>query len=176
MLKNKEVVKSTTYSFLIHAALFVLIAWKGLHAPGEESPKQTQPPESITAEIVAPPKSKESETSIQKVEKEEEAMLPVPSHLTDECKDFFGGIGITNKMVPNYATNRYDAVVSEIFPGYPASKSGIQINDVLLDPDNIRGEIGTHVSVPVLRNGEPITFDLIRDKICTEAQSKGANP
>lgn len=159
--------KSTTYSLLIHAALFAMIAWNGFHLPGggegQQDGKQTPPP--ITAEIIDKvPDEAEEEVAIQ----DDEGVTPAkPTHLGDDCDDFFGGIGITQSGQRDLYGNQVEMIVTEVHHGYPAEKAGIQVGDSLTSSEEIRGEIGTPITVYASRNGQTLTFNMIRDKICT---------
>lgn len=173
---SRRVRNSVIVSLLLHAILFLLVSSKV--APEASKPPEGAPPqvpESITAEILPPPETKDADT-IQKVEKEGDALPAPPTHLADDCKDFFGGVGLMNDIRANVARNRYDAVVTDVYPGYPAFKAGVQVGDILIDSDHIRGEIGSRFTLEVIRNGQTLYFDIIRDKICTNGPPKGAQP
>jgi C-terminal processing protease CtpA/Prc len=107
---------------------------------------------------------KEIEKQIEKDRKsqmalEEKARQEKAKKLKDECPFYYGGIGIS--QIGNS--------VGHAFEGYPAANAGIRDGDVIIsDIDNIRGEVGTPVTVVVMRNGNVLTFELIRDKICVE--------
>ncbi|MCF8110380.1 MAG: S41 family peptidase [Desulfobacteraceae bacterium] len=99
--------------------------------------------------------------------------------LQDETRGEFGGIGIVITKRNGRLT-----VVSPI-EGTPASKAGIQANDVIIEVDGkptgdmnlweavekMRGKPGTQVNIKVMRKGlsEPMKFSLKRDIIPMES-------
>ncbi|MFW6081361.1 MAG: S41 family peptidase [Desulfosalsimonas sp.] len=99
--------------------------------------------------------------------------------LQDETRGEFGGIGIVISKRNGRLT-----VVSPI-EGTPASKAGIQANDVIIEVDGrstedmmlweavkkMRGEPGTELNIKVIRKGrsEPLDFTLERDVIPIES-------
>ncbi|MFW6271542.1 MAG: S41 family peptidase [Desulfosalsimonas sp.] len=99
--------------------------------------------------------------------------------LQDETRGEFGGVGIVITKRDGRLT-----VVSPI-EGTPASRAGIQANDVIIEVDGkstedmmlweavkkMRGEPGTEVNIKVVRKGrpEPVQFSLKRDIIPMES-------
>lgn len=99
--------------------------------------------------------------------------------LQDETRGEFGGIGIVISKRDGRLT-----VVSPI-EGTPASKAGIQANDVIIEVEGkstedmklweavkkMRGEPGTEIDIKVMRKGrsEPMEFSLERDVIPVES-------
>ncbi|MFP4667809.1 MAG: S41 family peptidase [Desulfosalsimonas sp.] len=99
--------------------------------------------------------------------------------LQDETRGEFGGVGIVITKRNGRLT-----VVSPI-EGTPASKAGIQANDVIIEVDGkstedmmlweavkkMRGEPGTQVEIKVIRKGksEPMEFSFKRDIIPMES-------
>lgn len=79
-----------------------------------------------------------------------------------DCKNFFGGIGITHDFIT-------DKII-ELHAGYPAEKSGLVVGDIVktIDDSPIIGEIGTPVILLVIRNGNSFVKTIIRGKICVE--------
>lgn len=78
----------------------------------------------------------------------------------DECKDFFGGIGVTFDL--------FDRTISEVHKGYPAERAGIRVGDRLSSIEPIRGEPGTKVEILVIRGEQEILMEITREKICLE--------
>lgn len=86
----------------------------------------------------------------------------IPTHLEDDCKDFYGGIGITHSL-PDYTING-------VYFGYPAFMAGIKVGDrILSDITSIRGEVNTTLTFEYENETGYHKIVLIRDKICTEA-------
>ena len=81
------------------------------------------------------------------------------SDISAPCENSFGGIGVEYD---------YLQVITNIPEGNPAFNAGMKIGDQIVTPlDYIRGELGTAVTVEVMRNNtEHLTFTMIRDKIC----------
>lgn len=87
----------------------------------------------------------------------------------------FVGIGITVEY--HYADNI--ARVTSVYDGSPAETVGVRIGDMLYAVDDvlfsdcgyvafverIRGEVGTTVKLSVLRDGDVIDFDIVRQKL-----------
>lgn len=85
----------------------------------------------------------------------------------------FGGIGAT------MTSQAGKLVISRVLPSTPAQQSGLQANDVVVTIDGqstnnvtvdqavnkIRGNIGTHVHLGVLRNGAVKDYDIVRGTI-----------
>lgn len=90
---------------------------------------------------------------------------PKPSEEPQEAADedcgenFYGGVGIEHSWD--------DSGVRLVVPGYPAAKAGIQVGDKILNSQDLRGEIGTEVTIIYERNGVVTTVKTKRGKICT---------
>lgn len=82
-----------------------------------------------------------------------------PKQTKEDCKYFYGGIGITFSMI--------GGAVENVYKGYPAHKAGIQSGDLVYGIDeDIRGEIGTPVRIAIVRGANVYERTLIREKIC----------
>ena len=87
----------------------------------------------------------------------------------------FGGIGV---MV-EYNDQDETIMVSTVYPGSPAEKAGIKVGDYFYSVDgktveelgytnavnHVRGEIGTSVTLVMLRSNEYVTVTAIRDEV-----------
>ena len=92
----------------------------------------------------------------------------------DDVQGEYAGIGVSVTMTEE----RYIEVLS-VFADSPADKVGILPGDILIEVngedivelgyykaiDMVRGEIGTSVNLTIDREGERISFDVIRDKV-----------
>ncbi len=91
-----------------------------------------------------------------------EALKPKPQDKVEDCKDWFGGIGIHENGL---------GLVQKVIPGYPAHKAGIKEGDQIIytsEPD-IRGEPGTSFQMTIrTAAGDFRHFTITRDKICTD--------
>ncbi len=92
---------------------------------------------------------------------------PKPKKVTEgltECQDdsWFGGIGIYQGPLGR---------IENVIEGYPAHKAGLLSGDDIVNTygQQIRGEPGTNITITVYREStqERLTFELIRDRICT---------
>ncbi len=86
-------------------------------------------------------------------------------------QNVFGGIGVTIQA----GDGKY-CKITDLFDGCPADKAGLQVGDLLYraagkslegltvsEVSNLlRGEVGTRVTVVVLRGGKEMSFDLVR--------------
>lgn len=82
-----------------------------------------------------------------------------------DCKGdrWYGGIGIMSDF--------YTKKIEYVAPGYPAAKAGLRLGDIIMSDDSpttIRGEVGSVLTITVVRNGEIITLDITRGKICLD--------
>ena len=173
-------------SLTVHSILLVLLAGgfslnlPGCNPKGQEQAQAEGGPEeqkvaeqeqanepievTITERII--PKPAEAETVEAPQELDMDGLL-AEMHNAQDCPDFFGGIGITQKYVTNSDFTRGHYEVAEVHPGYPAERSGILVGDEIhSNTREIRGEIGTNVTVLIVRRGELLTFNLVREKIC----------
>jgi carboxyl-terminal processing protease len=97
----------------------------------------------------------------------------------------FGGIGAT------MTSQAGKLVISRVLPSTPAQQSGLQANDVVVTIDGqttngltvdlavnkIRGNVGTHVRLVVLRNAAVKEFDIVRATIIDPSvESKNIAP
>ena len=87
------------------------------------------------------------------------------------CKsgNWYAGIGI----IVDYMESRIETVI----PNYPAHASGLKSGDLIKsiaskEGPEIRGPLNTKVSILIFRpaTNETLLFNLIREKICTEAK------
>ena len=76
-----------------------------------------------------------------------------------ECTSYYGGIGIS---IDFGLMDR----ITEVHSGYPGDLGGLKVNDYIIHGEEITGEVGTSVSVTILRDGLFHTFNFIRKKIC----------
>lgn len=137
-------------SSLIHALLIGIL----LLSPGGEGQGEGKypPSEYADVEIVPPPVEEEVRVEDGELEK----LKKRAPHAGDKCDRFYGGIGVVEGSLG----------IVEVYPGYPAHKAGILAGDEVDSTEEIRGEVGTPVTVVIRRDGRRIEFHLIRDKIC----------
>lgn len=180
--------KGMTYSLCIHGILLSLLAFKGCSGGGagaegqkdqqqgaqnekDKQGEQIAKNDVVEVDIIPPPQKGDA------LGKAEEDGFGPPQHVGDDCEHFFGGIGITQsygaKSLMDHSTI---VVVAEVHHGYPAEKAGIKVGDEILNSSTIRGEIGTAVVVQTIRNGSPLRYTIVRDKICTSPPKGKASP
>lgn len=154
--------KSFVQSIAMHAALFavMIILMLGGGGKGKENGGGNGNP--IDVEILAKPENSNAD-DIAQVEKD--GLEKRAPHVKDDCPSFFGGIGVEYQ---NYGNG--EGLISRVFPGYPAERAGLVPGDVLLNNDDILGEIGTKVTISYRRGstGDSEMVEVYRDKICTE--------
>lgn len=115
-----------------------------------------------------------SEVIIQKVDFQPECDQPGFKN--------YGGIGLQfapviskDQILKGQTPTQHE--ISVVPPGYPAAKAGIQKGDIIEgNPLRFKGQIGTMVEVPVLRNGKLLTFNLKRVKVCYEEKIEKKPP
>jgi hypothetical protein len=160
------------YSVCLHALLLLILSG---HLPGcsrgggdGDQERQKQDKQAKEDRKIAPKRPDVVELVLGKVPKEPE----VPSyqrvaHDKDECKDFFGGIGV---YFDSLSARGY--VVLDAPAGYPAAKAGIGPGTKIVNGSSIRGEVGTMVDVITeAPDGTQTTLRLVRDKICLEGRT-----
>jgi len=159
-------------SLLLHIAFFALIlSLNGGGGEGEEDKNGQSKSQGEQGEIIAiesmdyeefieKQKQYESEFVVKEEEKKKEEK-PEKTIKAEECKNFFGGIGIEHNWMDNSVT--------KVVPGYPASQNGIMLGDQVVGKgEDIRGEVGTPVILMVKRGAEIFEITVIRGKICLD--------
>lgn len=134
--------------------------------------------------FISPPMEIEIVEAPPKAEMEKGAGIEMAVEFKkEECSDHdpkvktYGGIGLQfspvmtpgpgGKMMPKQPLQFQVSIVPK---GYPADKAGLIPGDVIEgDPLRFRGEIGSPITVQVVRNGRKINFNMNRVKICYEA-------
>jgi len=121
--------------------------------------------EHVTVDLITE-EIKDKKTDEGKTKDKKPGLVTEPAkmvHENDDCKRWFGGIGIT---VTNL--NALGVEILKVHHGYPAERAGLMAGDVIIHVSDreIRGEVGTEVTLTVLRSGAPIMFTMLRDKIC----------
>lgn len=155
------------YSLCLHGLLLLILAG---HLPGcgrgggnsdQQQKDQKQAKKSDGREIV--PKPDEVQVELVNVPKEPDTpSYQKVAHKNDDCKDFFGGIGVHFAPLD---TGGY--AVIKVVDGYPAAKAGIKWGTKIMNGDEIKGEIGTMVDVIIeAPDGTRSTIRMVRDKIC----------
>lgn len=147
-------------SFLLHAGFLALLflsqAEGGNQGGGSRAASGKLIPKVAPGEV-----ADNSPISVSLAYKKKKPLKDKKEGLT-ECvgDDWYGGIGIV----------AYDnEPINHVSPGYPAAKAGVRVGDrLMMGSAEIRGEPGTPVKLIVVRDGEILTFNLIRDRICTE--------
>ena len=55
-----------------------------------------------------------------------------------------------------------NGIVRQVFPGSPAEKAGLMINDKILNTKELRGAIGSYATVRYVRNGQTYVEKIVR--------------
>lgn len=113
----------------------------------------------VEVEIVnrPPPEKSEEQIAYEAAQKKQE-----------ECKPFFGGVGI--QIDP-----RTNAIL-KVYKYYPAWSIGLKEGDIILNFSEIMGEPGTEVTIRYIRNGEHLEVKAKRGRICLEDAVKEMQP
>lgn len=168
--------KALRYSILIHITFFALLFLAGAKGcgtgsgnsrtsnAGQEESKlagnDKASKETMTIEMgdILPKPSKDKELVEQPKPSDKDGIVKEDqTPADDECPDSYGGIGCMWS----------GQMVDSVMPGYPAARAGIQRGDYPLESySEVRGEIGTAVTLHVYRNGELLEFHMVREKIC----------
>lgn len=100
---------------------------------------------------------------------------------TEQMANAYVGVGITIQLQEEDA----GFLIMSVTPGGPAEEAGLQVNDLIIAVagedvrgmttdavrDLVRGEVGTTVSMTVLRKGENLSFSVERRKVETPVAS-----
>lgn len=99
---------------------------------------------------------------------EEQIAYEAAQKKQEECKPFFGGVGI--QIDPR--TN----AIMKVYKYYPAWSIGLKEGDIILNFSEIMGEPGTEVTIRYIRNGEHLEVKVKRGRICLEDAVKEMKP
>lgn len=177
--KNDSIFLGLTVSLAIHALLAgaLLIAHMGGSGNGgsgdeaKEQAKEEGKTDKDESEII--PKEKKAPLQVEIVENESglTKKKPKPKHADDKCPDFFGGIGVQY-------SNIEPGLVINVPSGYPAEDAGIRAGDRIIAPQlgQIRGEVGTEITVTYISSDGDHTVTMVRDKICIDKKTERAFP
>jgi len=153
-------------SLIIHIGLILGIAsiqQTQQKQQAEQKQGQGQPPrESVKVKIIEKPKE-ENKVKMKIATKKEPSKTKVaePEVKNEEkCPQFYYGIGIY--------TDPSLCVVTKVYPGYSADRSGIKPGDMILIPNcgSIRGTREEEFDMTLIRQGEIINLKINREKIC----------
>lgn len=90
---------------------------------------------------------------------------PAPKKVEESCKQSFGGIGVEYQL---------DGLITTVYAGYPAAAIGLLEGDIIRSSlKEIRGEIGSDVTVLIQRGVEMLPVTMTRAKICIEDMKPG---
>ena len=152
---NNGLKSGLRWSTFLHIAPVIIFLLLGLLRGGDGGEPTSGGDEQDRKQIVAKAGDKDEwiEVTLVGIPKEAEKKTK-----EKECKDWFGGIGIT--------WNIQNSSVIEAFEGYPAYNAGLRAGDIIYTNGDFRGEPGTEVVINVMRNRNIFTVTLIRGKIC----------
>lgn len=167
--------KSLRLSFIGH----ILFMWLATGMPigcagggeGSEAEKQEQAEEAAkqkekTEQIADKDGPDEVEVTIvnRPVEKSEEQIAwEKAQEFIENCEPYFGGIGITHNG---------QGIVETAHKYYPAHTAGIRKGDRILNLGDMRGPVGSEVTVRIVRDGQEMLFRFKRGRICLEEIKK----
>lgn len=161
MSSEMRMKKSIAFSLFLHILPIVLILTMKTNQKGDgEKDKNGQGSEQpIEIEVVELPK--EDKDAVEK-DKDEKGDLPEEKKKNENCKYYYGGIGVE----VNYLSSK----LTKVFKGYAAEKAGLEVGDLVesFTGEDIRGEVGTTISLRVTRGAEVLIVNVVREKICYE--------
>lgn len=164
-----RITKAILVSLALHASMLTAVMQQRQGSstyPGGPG-GQGQRPSTVKGEIVEAPKQfKDVQMQIEIVEANDKGRIALkPSPAPEQnCQDYFGGIGITHEW--QWRRQEY-ARITQVVPGYPAWNAGLKVGDRIdILTTEIKGDIGTQVSVSVIKGGEPQVMTFTRAKIC----------
>jgi hypothetical protein len=157
-------------SLVIHLGLIVGTLLMGAGMPGSgDKPlaEQGEGDAPQVVEVIILPKPRAPVAELREEEQEEDPMgilLKQAPHLNDKCEPWYGGVGLTHIKDPDG-----NIMVVEVNPGYPAHIVGVRPGDFLTREmvRSLRGVPGTPVRIDIVRQGFPMSFQTVRDRICT---------
>lgn len=141
--------KSLFISIILHCLPFILF----LFVSSNNNNQNNKPNKSINSAKLAPPPGQT--TTIDVVEYKHVNKQPRKPKVEHKCKEWYGGVGVVHRL----------GIVQEAPSGYPAAEAGVLPGDLLLN-DNLKGEVGTEVTIKVLRGENFLNFVVTRAKIC----------
>lgn len=162
--------KALKISLFAHVITFVLLGGfpKGCHRGGSgDSEKQSKEQaqhkqEEKTEQILDKPSEKATEITIIEETGEQRAKRVEVARrkAIAECTPFFGGIGIEHSQF---------GVIGRVYEYYPAYDAGLKAGDIILSRiSDIKGEIGTPVTITYKRGETINTVTFKRGRICTK--------
>jgi len=152
----KDIVKST----IIHILIVILFILPGLSSNNQQSSSS----EAQSEGDIKPFESEKQEVTPIDVEYSDRKIVAPHAGVPCKSNKSYGGVGIYTGYMNN------DYYITYAVEGYPAAIAGLKAGDKIVYPKeyDIRGTIGTEVSMIIERNGQQMTFNLVRDKICVE--------
>lgn len=166
--------KFTILSLGLHISLIIVafsLNRNSEHGSGdsETASQEDGSKDSINGSIVDKPiEVVKVSPEIIKAMKEQDKQMAVEEKYRSEqknqskCLYSFGGIGVTFEGFG-------DRTISEIHKGYPAYRAGLRVGDRILNTGNVRGPVGSQITITFEREGVIYDVDLVRDKICVES-------
>ena len=171
--KKRDVAIGVTVSLLLHALLFL-----GANGKGGNNGKDGKGgnPQAIHVIIVDKPAPKKvvdkpkppTKTKSKVVKKR---LLPPPELLIvdHKCEEFYYGVGYQNG-------GQGGCRVVGVPKGYPADRAGLRVGDLVMNPMGGecpgRGDLGTTLTIVVMRGSQALTLSMVREKICTSKEEK----
>lgn len=163
---------SLAASFLLHLSavllIFFMFGGEGATTDGNPLGGNHKMFDGVDAKNVTP---KERPTEIEIIQREETSEVENQKiekkmiNADQECPDqWYGGIGIKTRWDDIVMAN----IIVEVYSGYAADIAGIMPDDVIYwtsEPE-ILGAPGTPISIKVVRNGQLLSFDMVRVKVC----------
>jgi hypothetical protein len=85
-----------------------------------------------------------------------------------KCKEFYGGIGVEYSHAWGVSEDG-GITVDRVPVGYPAYDAGIKPGDVIYTTEEVRGEVGTQITIKVMHADKSVeNITMTRAKICLD--------
>lgn len=150
--------KSIFLSISLHVLL--VLFYTSLLTKNSDTKNKKQAAKSIEVQVIEnQEKTPSEETLVLEKDKPGENKN---SSKNDKCDSYYGGIGVQQDILT--------LKLLKVYSGYAADRAGLRAGDIIqsIAGEEIKGEIGTTLSLRVIRNSTEFTITIVREKICYE--------
>lgn len=162
-------IRSILISLAIHLSIFMLgkggLSDKNDVKAGGIKDKPSEKNTIKVSVVEVRPIEEKSKIAVDK--KKKKKIVSRQEYQENDCENHYSGIGVVYEGMGDSS-----CVVEKVGVGYPAYRAGIRAGDVLLHDEDGgcpgRGPLKSLAVIRVMRNGEILTFEMYREKICSE--------